>query len=136
MKRNLKVFGIALLVVIIAGASFAFAAANTIADSNAGYKSVDVPGYAVTSIVYDLNSLTPTNVDNIIFHLAPKPGQSTVEAALVEIQTTANGVWTTCGLESEETYQLVTCDFSEDALALDAVDKLNIIASSSLDPEP
>ena len=60
MFRNFKVLLIVLVVIVIAGSAYAFAAANTVPDSAAGYKANVVPGYTVTNIVYDLDATDPT----------------------------------------------------------------------------
>ncbi len=65
MFRNLKVLLIALVVVAAAGSAYAFAAANTVADSAAGYKANVVPGYTVSAIVYDLDATDPTLVISV-----------------------------------------------------------------------
>ena len=49
MFRNFKVLLIVLVAIIVAGSAFAFAATNTVADSAAGYKASEVPGYTVTN---------------------------------------------------------------------------------------
>jgi hypothetical protein len=55
MLRNFKVLLIVLVVIVIAGSAYAFAATNTVPDSAAGYKANVVHGYTVENIVYDLN---------------------------------------------------------------------------------
>ena len=56
MFRNFKVLLIVLVVIVAAAGAYAFAAANTVEDSAAGYKASTVSGYAVTDLVYDLKS--------------------------------------------------------------------------------
>jgi hypothetical protein len=133
MFRNIKVLLIALVIVIVAASSFAFAATNTVPDSAAGYKANVVPGYTVTNIVYDLDATDPTLVDEITFDIAPSSG--TVVAATVKLQTETSGTWTDCTLAAGEAPSMaVTCTYG--ALELADVTALNIVASSSTDPAP
>ena len=126
MLRNWKVLLFVLAVLVIAGSAYAFAAANTIAESAAGYAGVAVPGYDVTSIVYDLDGTDPTIVDAITFDIAPLSG--TAAAVTVKIQTANAGSWTTCPVVAGS----ATCTFG--ALPVANVTALNIVASSSVDP--
>jgi hypothetical protein len=133
MFRNFRVLLAVLVILVIAGGAFAFAAANTVPDSAAGYKANVVPGYTVTSIVYDLDATNPTLVDNITFDVAPSSG--TVVAAIVKLQTATGGSWTDCDLVAGiAPHMAVTCEYG--SLELKDVTALNIVASSSLDPAP
>lgn len=133
MFRNLKVFLIVLVVLVVAASAYAFAAQNTVPDSAAGYKANVVPGYTVTNIVYDLDATDPTLVDAITFDIAPTSGA--VVAAIVKVQTVAAGAWTDCSLVAGVAPSMdVTCTFG--ALELEDVTALNIVASSSTDPAP
>jgi hypothetical protein len=133
MFRNFKVLLIALVAVVIAGSAYAFAAANTVPDSAGGYAASVVPGYTVTSIVYDLDATDPTLVDLITFNISPTSG--TVVAAIVKVQTAAAGSWTNCSLEAGTPPAMeVTCTYG--SLELADITALNVVASSSLDPAP
>jgi len=134
MFRNFKVLLVVLVLIVVAGSAYAFAAANTVPDSAAGYKANTVPGYTVTDIVYDLNASDPTLVDKITFKVGPSSG--TVEAAIVKLQTTASG-WKDCTLGAAVAHVIpVTCTYADPTLALVDIVALNIVASSSADPEP
>ena len=50
MLRNVKFLFVILAVLAIAGSAYAFAAANTVEASAAGYTASVVPGYAVTVV--------------------------------------------------------------------------------------
>lgn len=133
MFRNFKVMLVVLVVIVVAASAYAFAAANTVPDSAAGYKANVVPGYTVTDIVYDLDASDPTVVDAITFKVGPTTG--TVDAALVELQTADLGTWKVCTLGSAVSHVIpVTCTYG--ALELADITALNIVASSSLDPAP
>jgi hypothetical protein len=133
MFRNFKVLLIVLAIIVVAGSAYAFAAANTVPDSAAGYKANVIPGYTVTSIVYDLNASNPTLVDKITFSISPSGG--TVIAAIVKLQTATGGSWKDCTLVAGTAPAMaVTCTYADPTLALVDVTALNIVASSSLDP--
>ncbi|MFZ5882044.1 MAG: hypothetical protein ACOY0R_21950 [Chloroflexota bacterium] len=133
MFRNFKVLLVVLVVIVVAASAYAFAAANTVPDSAAGYKANTVPGYTVTNIVYDLDATDPTLVDLITFDISPTSGD--VVAAIVKVQTAAAGSWTNCTLAAGTPPAMeVTCTYG--ALELEDVTALNIVASSSLDPAP
>ena len=131
MLRNFKVLFFTLVIVVIAGSAFAFAASNTVPDSAAGYKANVVPGYTVSNIVYDLNTADPTVVDAITFDIAPSSG--TVVAAIVKLQTDSAGAWTDCTLVAGTAPSMaVTCTYG--SLNLVDVTALNIVANSTVDP--
>ncbi len=131
MLRNFKVLLLALVVVVIAGSAYAFAAQNTVEDSAAGYKATTIPGYSVTNIVYDLNTADPTTVDEITFAISPTSGS--VVANIVKVQTAGAGAWTDCTLVAGVAPSMdVTCTYG--ALLLEDVTALNIVASSTVDP--
>lgn len=133
MFRNFKVLLIALVVLVILGGTYAYAAANTVPDSAAGYKASTVSGYTISNIVYDLNAADPTIVDKITFDVSPTSGTSV--AAIVKLQTAAAGAWTDCTLvASTPPAVAATCAYG--ALNLVDVTALNIVASSTLDPAP
>jgi hypothetical protein len=92
-NRNIRYLAIFALVLIMAGATYAFAAANTVPASKAGDGSGVISGYAVSAIHYNLNATTPTNIDSVTFTLdtAPVAG-STIKIKLVAAGTT----WYTC----------------------------------------
>jgi hypothetical protein len=133
MFRNFKVIMFALMVIILAGGAYAFAAANTIEASAAGYKDAVVSGYTVSGIVYDLDATDPTTVDAIKFSISPSTGA--VVAAIVKLQTVTAGTWKDCTLVAGTAPAMaVTCTYG--SLALADVTALNIVASSSTDPAP
>jgi hypothetical protein len=131
MSRNFKVLLIALVVIVLAGGAYAFAAANTVESSAAGYKASVVSGYAITNVVYDLNDNNPALLEEITFDVAPLTGS--VRAAFVKIQTEDEGTWINClvgGVVINS--QPVTCEV--EGLAIDQVTALNVVASSSVNP--
>src|SRR3990172_4066597 len=68
MFRSSKIF-VLMLVLIFATAAFAFAASNTVPVTRAGEGVSVTTGYTVTSVVYNLNATTPSNIDTVTFTL-------------------------------------------------------------------
>jgi hypothetical protein len=142
MVRTFKVMLVALVVLVLAGSAYAFAAANTIAKSNAGYLASGVSGYAVAGIVYDLNTTTPTQLDKIIFTLAPiAPNDAApVTVKISTVTGTKNFGTSECVVSGSSTPWTVTCTFGtvETPAAINFADvvALDVIASSSANPAP
>jgi hypothetical protein len=133
MARTFKVMLVALVVLVLAGSAFAFAAANTVPASSAGYAATVVSGYTVSALKYDLNVDDPTLVDAITFSISPTTGS--VVAAVVKIQTATAGTWKDCTLTAGTApAMLATCTYG--ALQLVDVTALNVVASSTTDPAP
>ncbi|MDK1080718.1 MAG: hypothetical protein QGD88_04495 [Anaerolineae bacterium] len=133
MQRNFKYLLIVLVLVVILGAAFALAAANTIPASTAGAGASAVGGYTVSNIAYDLDAVDPSIVDAITFSLSPDAGSD--KALAVFLQTVAAGSWTTCTLVDGVAPAVdATCTYG--VLALSAVTELNIVANGTVDPNP
>jgi hypothetical protein len=135
MVRNFKVLLVVLVVIVIAGGAYAFAAANTVDASNAGYKANTVTGYTITNIVYDLHSDDPTKLDKITFNVAPSGGNEAAPVTVL-ISTTASQNFTAseCVITHPSAY-LATCTFMNESVAtpINVVDvvALDIVVSSS-----
>jgi hypothetical protein len=131
MFRNFKVLFVVFVVIAIAGSAYAFAAANTVPATNAGYAASVVSGYTVDSIVYDLDDDAPTVIAKITFDINPTTGSEV--AKFVQIQTATSGSWTTCTLAAGTAPEIhVTC--TPTSLNLVDATALNVVASSSLNP--
>ena len=76
---------------IVAG-TYAFTAANTVPASKAGDGSGAVTGYTVSTIHYNLNATTPSNVDSVTFNLDSAP----VAGSTISVQLAAAGSWYSC----------------------------------------
>ncbi len=120
LSRNFKIALVALLVIALAGSAYAFAAANTVPNTQAGDGSGTVSGYSVSNIVYNLNATDPSTLDNVTFDL--DSAAVTVDAQLVS----SGGTFYTCTNTSLNTWQ---CDTS--GLAVSTIDELRVIATSN-----
>ena len=91
MSRNIKVLLVAVVVLALAGGTFAFAATNTV--NNAGKAgegvSTTVSGYTIGNIVYNTNETDRAKLDTVTF--------TTDEVATkVYVKLDADGIWYTC----------------------------------------
>lgn len=127
MIKNIKVLIVLMLVFVLIGSTYAFAAANTIAENAGGYATDDVSGYAVTNVVYDLNDTDPTLLVAIELDVAPIEVGAPA-AAFVTIRTAATNAWTACSLDSGSTWRCATTDPIEEVIDLE------VVASSSTNP--
>lgn len=76
-KRSSRVLLVTLLLFVLAGATYAFAAVNTVDDTYAGDGEGDISGYEVTNIHY---STSGDYISGVSFTL--NAGASVVQAAL------------------------------------------------------
>lgn len=140
MFRNFKVLMAILLVFVLIGSSYAFAAANTIEVSNAGQGVQTVSGYAITSLVYNLKTSDPKSVDTIVFTVTPDAGGGNkVAAASVYLQADASAGWIKCALGAPDVNKAVvaTCDYTATvSLLMVDVDTTNVVASSTTGTGP
>ena len=136
MLRNVKVLFIALAIFVIAGSAYAFAAANTVPASSAGYKDSTVSGYTVSLIEYDLVTADPTKVDFIKFTITDDA--ATNPALLVLISTDDGTNWSAAAdctiTPTSAGAATVSCDVTDRPLV--GIVSLDVVASSTTDPTP
>jgi hypothetical protein len=126
MFRNIKVLIIALVVLVLAASSYAFAAAITgIPDSKAGTGSGTVTGYAVSAVVYSFNASNPANLDSVAFTL-----DAVATSAQIQVDS-VGGVWYDCvDLDGVAAVNDWACDTTVGTQATAAaMDTLTIVAS-------
>ena len=91
MFRNAKRFTAILLVLILAASTYAFAAANTVVQSNAGFGASNVNGWAITAIDYDIDYTLPNTPGVIAIGFVVAPINNTLTnatpPAFVDIST-------------------------------------------------
>lgn len=122
MLGHLKTLSLVLAVNVIVGGTYALAQ-DAVAEHTASYQADLVSGYHVTGIVFDLDDAEPTMIDTISFKIAPDYGFKKLNH--VEIQTQADGIWTTCALVDDvSSAKVAICTF--DSLAAEDVMDLDI----------
>lgn len=91
-------FVVIVFAIVMSGAVYGFAAANTVPVSGAGDGQNTISGYTASGVTYTLNSSDPSKIDAVKFALAGAagvPAPTTVKAQLV-----ASGAWYSCSLVS------------------------------------
>jgi hypothetical protein len=119
MTRSLVVIVLALLV---AAATYAFTASNTVPGSNAGSGSGAISGYTVSNIHYQPNATTAGNLDSVTFNLD-------AAAADVKVTLTNAGPVYDCGA-SVGGANLVTCPTTSPQATITPADNLTVVAVS------
>ncbi|MGL6278126.1 MAG: hypothetical protein ACRC50_01035, partial [Gaiella sp.] len=105
---------------VVATASFAFAAENTIADGGrAGIGDGDVSGYTVSSVSWNLNNTSPDKVSSVTFNLGVAASEAHARALDAPGGSAVSG-WAPCTNTAGTTW---SCTFSPEpnTLAVEAV---------------
>jgi hypothetical protein len=117
-KRKRRVAVVALLILAVGSAAYAFTAQNTVPDSKAGIGSGVISGYVVSNVKYNLEAGNPANIDSVEFDLDAPAG--TVKAKVVS----SNPAYTDCTVSATTHY---TCNFAANPTVLSA-DQLSVIS--------
>jgi hypothetical protein len=107
-----------LLAGVLASAAYAFTASNTVPGTTAGQGSQAISGYTASSVAYNLNATTPSNIDSVAFTLSP------AAAATVKIQVVSGGSWYSC----TNTAGSVSCATTSPQATVSAADNLTVLA--------
>jgi hypothetical protein len=107
------------LVAVLSVSGYAFTASNTVPNASLGQGSNTISGYAVSSVAYNLDASTPTNLDSVNFTISPATATS------VKIQLVAAGSWYTC----TNTAGAVTCPTTSPQATAATATALNVVAS-------
>ena len=107
--RKTRTFATLAFVGIMASASYAFMASNTVGATNVGQGSDAISGYAAGAIQYTLDTTSGTaNVTGVSFTLSPiAPG--TAPAGTVKARLATSGSYSNCTNTSGTTW---SCTFS------------------------
>jgi hypothetical protein len=116
-KRNRYLLAAA-AAAVVAPAAYAFTAANTVPNSNAGSGAGTISGYTVSSVAYTLNGANPQNVDQVAFTISPTSGT-------VKVQVVSGGSWYAC----TNTAGSVTCATTSPQATAAAVNQLTVVAA-------
>src|SRR5690349_12172423 len=126
MFRNFKVLLFVLVIIVMAGSAYAFAAANTIEASSVGSGVSTVSGYAVTNVVYNFATNDPTQVSSIEFDLDKAAGTVKIQLDATAVTGDTDWDWAPCTISSLH----VTCTPTATLLTT-AIKNLNVAASSN-----
>ena len=121
MKKTFRFSRILVVLVavgVIAGASYAFTASNTVPTTYAGDGTGTISGYVVSAVAYTLNGTTPTNVDAVAFTL--DHAATTVKARVV-----TGGSWYSCSNTGGNNF---SCATTSPQATASGVDNLEVVA--------
>lgn len=122
MKKLFKPsYAFAILAVLILSASvYAFAAANTVPDTEAGAGTGTISGYTVSNVTYTLDSTDPQQLDSVAFDISGNADPSTVKVQLIS----NTGTWYDCTVGVAPNW---SCTITDTLLVSD-MDQLNVVA--------
>ncbi len=107
-SRKLRMLATVLFAGVIATASQAFMATNTVGATNAGQGAQTISGYTASAVTYGLDTSSGTaNVTSVTFTLTPDAGGSA--ASNVKARLSSGGSYQTCSAGAASSY---TCNFS------------------------
>jgi hypothetical protein len=118
MRRRAMLISAVLAVVLSIG-GYAFTASNTVPNASLGQGANVISGYTVSSVAYNLNASTPSNVDSVSFTISPAAATS------VKIPLAAAGSWYSC----TNTAGSVSCATTAPQATAVAATALNVVAS-------
>jgi hypothetical protein len=107
-------------ILIIAAASYAFTAANTVPDTEAGAGAGAISGYTISNVSYTLDSTTPTELDAVSFDVSGNADPNTVKVQL----DSSGGTWYDCTAGTSPSW---SCTIT-DTLLVENMDTLNVVA--------
>jgi hypothetical protein len=95
MTYRYRILALLVLALILAAATYGFAAGNTVASGVAGEGTGDISGYAVTNVHYTLNSSDPTRFTNVRIDLGAAAATGNVYVG-VSLDGGVPASWVTC----------------------------------------
>jgi hypothetical protein len=107
------------LVAVLSVSGYAFTASNTVPNASLGQGANTISGYTVSSVAYNLDASTPTNLDSVNFTISPATATS------VKIQLVTAGSWYTC----TNTAGAVSCPTTSPQATAATATALNVVAS-------
>ena len=117
-KRRGRLLATLVVAGVLATATYAFTASNTVPASRAGDGSGAISGYTVSGVAYTLNATYPSNLDSVAFTLD-------AAASVAKIKLVAAGsTWYSCTNPSANNW---TCSTTGAAVA--PADQLQVVAT-------
>ena len=117
--RRRALLGAAVAALVFSIGGYAFTASNTVPNATLGQGSNTISGYTLSSVAYNLDGTTPSNVDSVTFTISPTTASS------VKAQLASGGTWYAC----TNTSGSVSCATTSPQLTAAAATSLNVVAS-------
>jgi len=118
-RRRVPLLAVALLIVFLSIGGYAFTASNTVPNATLGQGANTISGYTVSSVAYNLDGTTPSNLDSVTFTISP------TTASTVKIQLANAGTWYAC----TNTSGSVSCTTTSPQATVSAATALNVLAA-------
>ena len=109
----------AALTVALAVGGLAYTNSNTVGGTQAGDGTGAITGYVVSSVKYNLNATTPTNIDSVTFNVDSTP----VTGSTLKAQLAPAGSWYTCTFVTTA----VTCTTTSPQATVVAATNLRVV---------
>jgi hypothetical protein len=101
----------------------AFTESNTVPGSSVGEGAGTISGYTITSVAYNLNATTPTNLDSVTF-------TTSALANTVKIKLVSSGsTWYTCSTTNSPTNTTWSCATTSPQATALAANELRVVAA-------
>jgi hypothetical protein len=118
---NRRFFFALMIIILLASATYAFAAANSVPESGAGDGSGNITGYTITNIDYTLAAANPANIQTVEFDIAPTAGAAAARTVSIQLN---GGAWYSCAVAAGH----ATCNIGGAVTVLSA-NSLRVIAA-------
>ncbi len=128
--RNRKVSAVVgiLAALAIGGGAYAFTASNTVPATTGGAGSGAVSGFIVSSVHYNLNATTPSNIDSLTFTISPAiPSTGTGKVVIAAALSSGGPTNYTCTANTVGT--TVTCPTTSPALSVALLTGITVVAA-------
>jgi hypothetical protein len=107
------------LVVALAAGAYAYTNSNTVGASQAGDGTGAITGFVVSSVKYNLNATTPSNIDSVTYTLDATPAVGST----LKTQLAPAGSWYTC----TNVATAVTCNVTSPQATVVAATNLRVV---------
>ncbi len=120
MRRNTRTWLWPIAVAAaLAVAGYASTASNTVGATQAGDGTGAISGYVVSTIKYNLNAATPSNIDSVTFTLDSTPAAGST----LKVQLATAGTWYSC----TNVAAAVTCAVTSPQATVAAASNLRVV---------
>lgn len=127
-KRMVRLAAALGFAAVLASATYAFTASNTVPASKAGIGSGAISGYSVSSVKYTLNATDPSKIDAVSFTLDTAP----TSGSTVKAQLASGGGWFSCTLSGAPAVNAscnTTSGTPATGVAVSAANQLTVVAA-------
>ena len=119
-----KYIAIALIILTLAVIAYAYAAANDVPESGAGYGQGAISGYTISNIDYTLLSSDPSKVESVSLDVAATSGAPDPDIVQISVD---GSTWISCTGPTVNTWACAFATESEPLIS--AMDNLEVVAT-------